>query len=587
MSAPAPRPEGLASGPSPEDGRIAPAPAADDAGWVRVHPASPWIRGWVMVATFLFFALRDVVERWIGGLFGADAGGGPGVDGRGLLIGGGIALGVLLLVGLAFFFSWWFTRFRIGAEEIELKQGWLFRSRRQMHYDRLQAVDLQHPLPARLIGLAVVKVEAADGGGDSALELAYLPKAQAAAVRRQILDRASGAAAARPVPSAAPEAAGGPAAAGPVRGLLVDPEEQGPVLLRVPAGRLIGSVLLSSTVMGLLGAVVAVPAVLSLLLLLFPDANAGEEAGVWAVTLGSTFPLLFSLAGAVWSGLNKGWGFTVRDSSDGLRLRYGFTETVSQTVPPGRVQGVEISQPLFWRPFGWHRVKVSVAGYGGLEAEGRRRDVALPVGPWEDVLRVLQVVAPDPGLGGDARAAGELMRTAMTGSGEEGGFRHVPRRAAWWWHWLTWRRHGYALTPTLLVVRHGRLSRSVQTVQHERLQAVALTQGPVQRRLRVATLRVHMAGGAARLRGLDEDVLAELFEVESRHAAVSRRLTDRNRWMLPEELERFERRTAEVARTEVGRAEMAAAGVVPMETGPRPGDTPPVATTEHRGEETA
>ena len=41
----------------------------------------------------------------------------------------------------------------------------------------------------------------------------------------------------------------------------------------------------------------------------------------------------------------------------------------------------------------------------------------------------------------------------------------------------------------------------------------------------MATLRVHMAGGTARLRGLDEDVLAELFEVESRHAAVSRRLT--------------------------------------------------------------
>ncbi|WP_415783833.1 PH domain-containing protein, partial [Micrococcus flavus] len=112
---------------------------------------------------------------------------------RALLIGGGILLGALLLLCLAFFFSWWFTRFRVGEEEIELKQGWLFRSRRQMKYDRLQAVDLQYPLLARVLGLAAVKVEAADGGGDSALELAYLRKAHAAEVRREILDRASGA----------------------------------------------------------------------------------------------------------------------------------------------------------------------------------------------------------------------------------------------------------------------------------------------------------------------------------------------------------------------------------------------------------
>ena len=40
----------------------------------------------------------------------------------------------------------------------------------------------------------------------------------------------------------------------------------------------------------------------------------------------------------MWAGLNKGWGFTVRTSEDGLRLRYGLTETTSQTIPPGRVQ---------------------------------------------------------------------------------------------------------------------------------------------------------------------------------------------------------------------------------------------------------
>ena len=418
-------------------------------------------------------------------------------------------------------------------------------------------------------------------------------------MRREILDRASGAlvgparapervvgAAGEPgvvglggEPGEAPSSQDRATAPGPapsarvrVRGLLADPQDEGTVMLRVPAGRLVGSVLLSDVVLGTLvvfGVLAAV--VMGISEVLPGEATEAGQAGGLGLLLASGLPAAFSLAGAVWSGLNKGWGFTVRTSEDGLRLRYGLTETTSQTIPPGRVQGIHVIQPLAWRPFGWHKVKVSVAGYG-LEGAVKDRDVALPVGPWEDVLRVLEVVAPDAGLDGDPRAAdgpdgpgltpAGLMRAAMAGSGEEHGFTHIPRRARWWFNLLTWRRHGFALTRTLLVVRHGRLRRSFQALQHERVQDVRLSQGPVQRRLDVASLTVDVAGGVARIDDLDRGVLEELFEVESRHAAVSRRLADRNRWMLPEELERFERRTAEVARTEVGRREMAAAGVV-------------------------
>ena len=588
------------SAPVPDAGTVPAAltPGADDAGWVRVHPASPWIKGWSLVAVFLFVALRDTGERLIGSLLGGGDAAGEPLEVRALLIGGGILLGALLLLCLAFFFSWWFTRFRVGEEEIELKQGWLFRSRRQMKYDRLQAVDLQYPLLARLFGLAAVKVEAADGG-DTALELAYLRKAHAAEVRREILDRASGAlvgparapervvgAAGEPgvvglggEPGEAPSSQDRATAPGPapsarvrVRGLLADPQDEGTVMLRVPAGRLVGSVLLSDVVLGTLvvfGVLAAV--VMGISEVLPGEATEAGQAGGLGLLLASGLPAAFSLAGAVWSGLNKGWGFTVRTSEDGLRLRYGLTETTSQTIPPGRVQGIHVIQPLAWRPFGWHKVKVSVAGYG-LEGAVKDRDVALPVGPWEDVLRVLEVVAPDAGIDGDPRAAdgpdgpgltpAGLMHAAMTGSGGTHGFTHIPRRARWWFNLLTWRRHGFTLTRTLLVVRRGRLRRSFQALQHERVQDVRLTQGPVQRRLDVASLTVNVAGGMARIDDLDRGVLEELFEVESRHAAVSRRLADRNRWMLPEELERFERRTAEVARTEVGRREMAAAGVV-------------------------
>ncbi|MGW5853362.1 MULTISPECIES: PH domain-containing protein [Micrococcus] len=554
-------------------------PRTDDDGWARVHPASPWVKGWTGLLVMVFVIGRDLVEDAVAGALGQShtASGDP-VDPRSLLIGGAIAAGVFTLVCLAFYFSWRFTRFRLGTEEIELRQGWIFRSRRQMKYDRVQAVDLQHPFPARLLGLATVKVEAADGG-ESALELAYLRRTQAEQVRREILDRSSGVAHLAPGADEAAAAAvvapgeGADVGAGTVgdaAGQTAPPralrtQDEGELMLAVPTGRLIGSVLLSGRVAGVaIGFLVW--ALLSVTFLGVMPANwsEGEEITVLGVLGASALPMAFAVLGGLWSGLNTGWGFQVRRSADGLRLRHGLTETTSQTVPPGRVQGVTVSQSLFWRPFRWYRVKVSVAGYG--EDSGGERSTALPVGTWEDVLRVLTVVAPDPGLEGDPRAAqgltaAELLRLGLHGSGPEGGFRHIPRRARAWFNWFAWRRSGFTTTRTLLVVRRGYWNRSFQALQHERLQTASLGQGPVQRRLRIASVSVALAGSTAVIPDLDEADALALFALESRYAAVSRRLADRNHWMAPEELARFDQRTREVAATDVGRRALAEAGV--------------------------
>lgn len=389
-------------------------PQTDDDGWARVHPASPWVKGWTGLAVMAFVVGRDLVEDAVAAALGQPrtASGDP-VDPSSLLLGGAIAAGVLLLACLAFFFSWWFTRFRVGPEEIELRQGWLFRSRRQMKYDRIQAVDLQHPFVARLFGLVSVKVEAADGG-ETALELSYLKRAQAEQVRREILDRASGvltgpAGDPAPMPGAVAADAGalgpvdviaGASGAGTDAGTAgpggsahpsahpvappalsgVDPRaDEGELMLAVPPGRLIGSVLLSGPVLGVvLGFLVWALGTAGIAALLPGEWLEGEEITVLGVLAASALPLGFGVLGGLWSGLNSGWGFTVRRSRDGLRLRHGLTETTSQTVPPGRVQGVRVSQPMFWRPFGWYRVKVSVAGYGS--DSGGERNTALPVG---------------------------------------------------------------------------------------------------------------------------------------------------------------------------------------------------------------
>ncbi|WP_127913438.1 PH domain-containing protein [Micrococcus sp. FDAARGOS_333] len=547
----------------------------DAEGWTRMHPLTPWVKSWTFLAVMLFIVGREFVEEWVDSVFGGGRrGGDSGSGGSGpdsimdFLPAIGIAAGVILLLGVVFFLSWWFRRFRLTGTEVQLREGWLFRKNRQMRYDRLQAVDLQHPLIPRLFGLAAVKVEAADGG-DTALELSFLKKDRAEQVRREILDHASGvadyraeqaqpadglpaegASAPGPLPDdgTAPAASGSPDAVVPAGQPMLRDRDEGVLMLKVPPGRLVGSVMLSdsgplATLIGFAGLLGAA----GLFVGLMPEAWLGDGETRWSIiglgAAGFAVPLLFAIVASTWSGLNKGWGFTVRHSRDGLKLRYGLTETNSQTVPPGRVQGVTIRQSLLWRPLGWYQVRVQVAGYGtGVDSE---RSLVLPVGPWEDVLRVLTIVSPEPGVAEGVAAElspAELMHVAMHGDLTDGGFTHIPRRARAWFTWFTWRRTGFLTTSRLLLVRGGRFARRLEVAEHERIQDLRIDAGPVQRRLRVADVAVHLAGGKqVTVKAQDRAAAEKLFQHESQIAAVARRLKDRDQWMTPEELELFER----------------------------------------------
>ncbi|HBO54317.1 MAG TPA: hypothetical protein DD664_04130, partial [Janibacter terrae] len=156
-------------------------PDAD--GFVRVHPLSPYVRGGLVVLAVLGYVVSQQVDR-VAGLL-TDAPGDAGSIGFGLLQLAGVAVVVLGAVALGLV-SWWFTRYRLGEESLEMHTGAVFRQHRQVRYDRIQAVDLVRPLLARLTGLSEVRVESA-GGGDSHVSIAYLSLRDAEQVRERLL----------------------------------------------------------------------------------------------------------------------------------------------------------------------------------------------------------------------------------------------------------------------------------------------------------------------------------------------------------------------------------------------------------------
>lgn len=364
-------------------------------------------------------------------------------DGASLAV---VIVAVLLPLLLAFgYLSWRRTRFTVQGAELHVTSGILLHRERRVPLARVQAIDVVRPLVGRALGLAELRIEVV-GGGQSEAPLAYLRESEAAALRVELLALARGE---------------------------VSPDESrdrptSQLLVTVPTRALVVSVLLDGHTL--------VPVALFVVLVasawVLPSAAmAGLGATVFALGVGA-----FEV---VRRRLLAEWGFTVSETPDGLVLGHGLLETRTQTVPDGRVQGVRLVRPLLWRRRGWVRVEVDVAGYSGRGA-ALVTSTLLPVAP-ADLAEALV-----------ARVLGAQPPHAVVGEGA-GGFAPPPRRARWLAP-LSRRVLGLALDDRFVVTRTGWLRHDIAVVPLGKAQGLRLRQGPLQRRLRLASLHVDTAG---------------------------------------------------------------------------------------------
>jgi putative membrane protein len=377
---------------------------------------------------------------------------GGSTDGTALLIRAGILVVVLILGWI----RWLVTKWRVADGAVQIDTGLLRRSSLRFPLTQIQAIDVVSPGLARIFGLSELRIRMASGSRSTG-RLAYMPGGQAEQIRLRLLALTSSTA----TPSN--ESPRSPASARPV--------------FIVNSSRLVGSVLLSRP--ALIGVAVLIA------LIAVAVVSPGAATGIAAGSVGA----LVALVTGIWRRLNGEFGLNLAVAEDGIHVRTGLVETTAETIPWGRIQALRTVQPLLWRPLGWSRLEVDVAGRG---VSGRRNRSAaqaaralVPVGTTAETAQLVELIMP----GAPADRLGS------------------PTRARWKAP-LRYGRLSFAVNGNYAVTTSGRVRNVTDRVPLAKVQSVRWTEGPLQRRLRLASVHLDTAGrsvfAVARDRDADE-----------------------------------------------------------------------------------
>lgn len=489
----------------------------------------------------------------------------------------------LAIMGLYAYVSWRCMSYTLDAKSITLHQGIIFKNKRSVYLERIQSVDINRTLVARLLGLGTVRIESAGGSGSN-LDLSYLKNSELAGIRAQLLEAAFAAKAPHegaamgqaqmapgaPVPDVQPAPQPGgqmpgqyaqmpqvpqmptangaaPASAGQyVQGghytqagqygagqYAAGAQLQEQTLYSVSSTRLIGSYLLTPALV--VSAVAVIAIIITGVLALSGVSSAGALMGAGF----GLFAAASAMASSLWGRFNHDFNFSLAVSRVGLRLHGGLTQTYSRTLPPNRIHAVELTQPLMWRLKGWWRVEVLTAGVSGAsegtDSTGENKanftaDSLLPVGDWGQALYALWLVIPELASANPQALLNNMAYGVGTANPSGDHLWCAPGRTRWL-DPLLYKRNAVAVTDTAVLIRAGRFKRRLIVLTHERSQSLALSQGPFERLVDVANIKFDMVPGPIKpvIRHLDTGQARQLWAHQA-HRARMRRAAEEN-WL--------------------------------------------------------
>lgn len=404
----------------------------------RLHWATPLVRGWIIITAAAVIVLQQLLEN------GEEL---TSLSLRDLGIGGTVIVIVAILQIVAGFFAWVTTRFHIDENEVRIEHRFISHESDRLALSKIQGVDVVQPFAARIVGLASLNI---DVGASNSKKIEFLKRREAYELRDLLISRAHHEET-QPDDDNAGDGVGSQ---------WWDRRRDEQEIVSVTAKRALIAGFLSMTFFVQLLIFIAATVI---------SVVTGEPVGIAVI---AAFAL--TMIGVVWKQLNAAWKFSLLRSAGALKAVHGLTNLTTRAVPVRRVQAVEISTPLLWRPLGLSRITMTVLGGADL-SDVEQSTILLPIGDDAQVHAALDALWP----------GFRVNSVPLNG---------IPKRARWF-RWFDQKIIGWGFDEEVVVTRQGLFNRTLSIVPHARSQSVRLSQGPLQRRLGLADFDVQTSSG--------------------------------------------------------------------------------------------
>ena len=422
-----------------------------------------------------------------------------------------IIIGAVLALSLFFrWLGWRRFRYHVGADDIRVEKGILNRTARSIPYDRIQDVSIEQKPLARMMGLSEVKFETGGGDGDDAT-LRFVTLEKANRLRALIRARKAGLSEAQDVPQ------------------IVEPEET-EMIFAMDGQRVF--------ILGLYSFSLIIFAVLGGLAQQFDFllpfdlwdlkrwAGLAQESGMSVNTIngvgiagqlilafGAFTSLIFiGFATGVVRTYLREHGFRLTQTSKGFRRQRGLLTLTDVVMPTHRVQAAVVQTGPIRKRRGWHSLKfVSLA----QDSKEESNYVAAPLATLDEVWRIAQV-AGIHGRDGDERLRTGavlhwiiqlllLVPPLLIAMAALVIFADTPFAStlllslllvfAAFMFWCDWRRYRFGIDDQQLYLRRGWWQQRLTLAPQLKVQSIEIAQGPLARRLGLASLKFGIAGG--------------------------------------------------------------------------------------------
>lgn len=406
--------------------------------------------------------------------------------------------------------------YRITPKQIVIQKGVLRRQNRSIPIERIQNIQIQQNLLARIVGIAKVTIETAGSSAtEGSLEYVSLPDAhEIRQVVRAFQHRTANGT--RAAEADATEEAETDSDALPSEPLFS---------MALPRVLLSGAFRFSLLYIALIFSVVQfVDPELIVQRVLRSQGQIEEMTNTMAVhpalaILGTTLvAVFFGWISGVAVHLTRYYGFSLCLDGDKLRKRHGLFTVTEGTIPLGKVQALILRTNPLMRAFGWYELEVQTIGMN-VNEQGHR--VIAPFAQYDDILALAQRVHPfdlPDTFGSVSRLTIRrrfvrytLALSALLGPGiylwPAGWWQPGGIALPWWglllvpclllWAVLQYRNHGYAVRDDGLYIQRGVLTHYLWILPTEKHHVFQAAASVFQRRLNLKTLFVDTAGAAA------------------------------------------------------------------------------------------